>query len=374
MIDRVAAMVSTIVPVRNRAALVVEAVGSVLAQTYRPIEIIVVDDGSTDETARICDQLAAEHPAEVRCLHQPPSGVAAARNAGIAVARGEYVQFLDSDDLLEPAKFARQVAGLQAHPECGISYCKTREYRIDQPWSGRPARRTGERMTQLFPHLLGGRVWAAPSPLYRRDVVDANGTMLLISKYEDWEYEARAAARHVRLHYCDEFLADKRDVHTLEGTRKGATAQHQWAEYAEAHRTVLRHARTAGVAPLELDRFAPRLLFAARRCASNGNAADARSLAILAGDCAVGLPHRLGVAGYLAASRILGFAAVGHALDALDQLPLLMRARDAQRRADGWLPLWRHRATEARKTIAGRPVLTWPHLLAARWAGRVRTP
>jgi len=104
-------LVTTIIPVYNRAAMLREAVASVLAQTYRPVEVIVVDDGSTDETAGVADELAGD---EVRVIHQPNGGPGTAREAGRRAARGEFIQHLDSDDLLLPHKFALQVAGLVA--------------------------------------------------------------------------------------------------------------------------------------------------------------------------------------------------------------------------------------------------------------------
>src|SRR5262249_52356400 len=106
-------LVSTIIPVLNRPVLVVDAVASVVAHTYRPIEVIGGDDGSTDETPRVLDGLAARHPAEVRVLHQPRIGVGAAREAGRRQAAGEFIQYLDSDDVLDARKFELQVAGLR---------------------------------------------------------------------------------------------------------------------------------------------------------------------------------------------------------------------------------------------------------------------
>jgi glycosyltransferase involved in cell wall biosynthesis len=104
--------VSVIIPTYNRAALVPQAVASVKAQTYRDFEILVVDDGSTDDTR---ETLAAWR--EVRVLRHPcRRGVAAARNLGIAAARGEWLAFLDSDDLWLPEKLARQIAYHQDQP------------------------------------------------------------------------------------------------------------------------------------------------------------------------------------------------------------------------------------------------------------------
>src|SRR3974390_2972306 len=120
-------LVSTIIPVRNRPALLREAVASVLAQTYRPIEIIIVDDGSTDDTGRDAEDLAESH-SEVRVIRRENGGPGAARETGRLAARGEFVQYLDSDDLLLPRKFELQVAGLRQCSDCAVSYGKTRFY------------------------------------------------------------------------------------------------------------------------------------------------------------------------------------------------------------------------------------------------------
>src|SRR5262252_6578455 len=120
-------LVSTVIPVHNRPLLLREAVASVLAQTYRPIEVIVVDDGSTDETGREAEALADAH-SEVRAIHRQNGGPGAARETGRLVARGEFIQYLDSDDVLLPTKFELQVAGLRQYGDCAISYGKTRFY------------------------------------------------------------------------------------------------------------------------------------------------------------------------------------------------------------------------------------------------------
>src|SRR4029077_15525036 len=118
-------LVSAIIPVHNRPTQLREAVESVLAQTYRPVEIIIVDDGSTDETGREAEALAEAH-SEVRVIHRQNGGAGAARETGRLAARGEFIQYLDSDDLLLPTKFELQVAGLRQHADCAVSYGKTR--------------------------------------------------------------------------------------------------------------------------------------------------------------------------------------------------------------------------------------------------------
>ncbi|GAB6096925.1 glycosyltransferase [Desulfatiferula olefinivorans] len=112
--------VSVIIPTYNRSVTVCEAVDSVLAQTYEPVEVLVVDDGSTDDTG---DRLAA-YGDRIQRIVQPNRGVSAARNAGITRARGEYLAFLDSDDLWEKEKLSAQMAFFREHPEALICQCE----------------------------------------------------------------------------------------------------------------------------------------------------------------------------------------------------------------------------------------------------------
>jgi len=111
--------VSVVVPVHNGERFLRDALMSVEAQTLRPIETIIVDDGSTDGSAAIANGLAT-------CLRQANSGVAAARNRGAASARGGLLAFLDQDDLWLPEKLAAQVAFLADNPQVGFSVCLQR--------------------------------------------------------------------------------------------------------------------------------------------------------------------------------------------------------------------------------------------------------
>jgi glycosyltransferase involved in cell wall biosynthesis len=111
------AFVSVVIPTHDRARLVVEAVDSVLAQSGVDFELIVVDDGSSDDTALA---LGARR-ARLRYHYQSPRGVSAARNAGAGLARGRWLAFLDSDDLWLPGKLAAQVAYHRAHPDVLVS-------------------------------------------------------------------------------------------------------------------------------------------------------------------------------------------------------------------------------------------------------------
>jgi glycosyltransferase involved in cell wall biosynthesis len=99
-------LVSVVIPVYNVEAYLRECVDSVLGQTLGDFEIILVDDGATDSSGRICDEYAAKHP-KVRVIHQENGGLSAARNTGLDAAGGEYVYFLDSDDYIVPHALER---------------------------------------------------------------------------------------------------------------------------------------------------------------------------------------------------------------------------------------------------------------------------
>ena len=114
-------IVSIIIPTHNRWRWLREAIASVLSQSYRNFEVIVVDDGSTDDT----DAKLAGFRSDVRVLRQEQKGVSAARNHGVSVARGRYLAFLDSDDLWLPEKLKVQTEFMDEHPEAEI--CQTDE-------------------------------------------------------------------------------------------------------------------------------------------------------------------------------------------------------------------------------------------------------
>lgn len=111
--------VSIIIPTYNRANFLGEAVASALGQDYQDIEVIVIDDGSTDETKAV---LATFQDRRLVCVDQENAGRSRARNRAIAMARGEYITFLDSDDYYLPSKVGTQVAFLDANPQFGMAY------------------------------------------------------------------------------------------------------------------------------------------------------------------------------------------------------------------------------------------------------------
>ncbi len=136
-------LASIIIPTFNRALLLDEALASAAGQTYRPLEIVVVDDGSTDETPDLVphrqDRFKDGAGLVIRYFRQANSGVGAARNRGLIESRGEYIQFLDSDDLLHPQKLSVQIECLRRHPQCGYVMSDRKRFDAADVWADVPA-------------------------------------------------------------------------------------------------------------------------------------------------------------------------------------------------------------------------------------------
>jgi len=193
-----APLVTAIVPVFNGARFLAQALGSIAAQTHQPIEIIVVDDGSTDGS----DAIASER--EVLVIKQPQRGVAAARNVGIAASRTPIVALLDQDDLWLPRKIELQVAALHAHPE-HVSLVLN-EYFLEPPLTAPP---------KWFakPELLDApHPGYAPSCLaFTRETFERIGEFNeSLAQASDLEWIARAKSRGVAFELIDELLVRKR--------------------------------------------------------------------------------------------------------------------------------------------------------------------
>ncbi len=181
--------VSVIIPCYNQATLLGQAVDSCLAQTWESMEIIVVNDGSPDDTAAVAGRLAQEHAGRVVVLDQPNQGLAAARNNAVAASRGEYILPLDADDMFEP-DMVRACAGLlDARPDLGIAYTLCRYFGDVESvptW-----------VVSWDPGLLCVKDILCYASMYRRELFDAIGGYRTDMEwgYEDWEFWVRAA-RH----------------------------------------------------------------------------------------------------------------------------------------------------------------------------------
>lgn len=273
-------LVSVIIPVFNRAAMLREAVGSVEAQTYRPIELILVDDGSTDETAVLCDRLASEKPDLVRTVHRENGGPGAARETGRVLARGEFLQYLDSDDWIHPEKVERQVRALRENPEAGLCLCQTWEGEIGRPLPVGAASSAKKPPGTIFPSILTKRLWQTVTPLWRRSLTDAIGPWEPLGQEEDREYDARAGVLGARPVFVPEYLG----AYLHHGdARLGAawvSDRRRFRERLQALKLIYRYARKAGCAPEmpEMKRYARELFLVARQAGAAGLCSESEEL------------------------------------------------------------------------------------------------
>ena len=213
-------LVSTIIPVHNRPELVITAVESVLHQSHSNLEVLLVNDGSTDHTAAVLERLRRQDPQRVQVIHQANAGPGAARERGRLLARGAYIQYLDSDDWLLPHKFRDQIAALRAHPECAIAYGTSSLVDGTGQVLADPSRQTAQSHGQLFPALLVDRWWHTHTPLFRRWISDAAGPWPSF-RPEDWDLEARMGALGARLIHCGSSVSVQRDHASAERVSRG---------------------------------------------------------------------------------------------------------------------------------------------------------
>lgn len=307
-------LVTTIIPVYNRVAMLQNAVHSVVAQSYRPIEVIIVDNASTDDTPREAAWLAQSNPGEVRLAHCTTRGAGAAREVGRRQARGEFIQYLDSDDLLLPEKFSLQVAALRAAPQCAIAYGITR-FRgrggkiLHEPWKG-----TGEAVEHLFPSMLLDRWWGTSTPLYRRSALEHSGAWLNLSNEEDWEYDCRLAAQGVKLAYVPELVSEERDHGGDRLSRGGGKDAAKLAARAQAHTLIYRHALRAQISRStpQMQHFSRALFLLARQCGAAGLSQASRELFELSRESAqVARRNSMDYRVYALVAAVLGWRAAG---------------------------------------------------------------
>jgi glycosyltransferase involved in cell wall biosynthesis len=191
--DDVVKTISVIIPAHNYARYVAEAIDSALAQTYPVLEVIVVDDGSTDGTPGVL----AAYENRIRVIRQTNQGVSAARNSGISAARGEYVAFLDADDLWQPMKLEAQMARFDADPSLGMVHCGAESFDADGRtihfWRDGMQGRVAINILRLEP------VIAAPGSnmiVPRRVAEEIGGFDARMIGSEDWDFSYRVAARY----------------------------------------------------------------------------------------------------------------------------------------------------------------------------------
>ncbi len=207
--------VSVVITAYNSARFICDALQSVADQTYRDYEIIVVDDGSDDDTGALVES------SNIGCtyIYQKNRGAAAARNVGLKAARGEYINFLDADDLLLPEKLSMQVAYLEAHPEVDIIYGDT-EYFYEDGTERSPRRFSLGLRTPPYPLsgnmlevLVINSVFAVHAALVRRSrLLEVGGFDERLLSAEDHDLWLRMAT-YCQFHYNDDEIVARYRIH-----------------------------------------------------------------------------------------------------------------------------------------------------------------
>jgi glycosyltransferase involved in cell wall biosynthesis len=199
--------VSVIIPTYNRAAMVVEAVESVLAQEGVDFELIVVDDGSTDDTPSRLDRLSSR----VHYHRQPRSGVSASRNRGVALSRAPLIAFLDSDDLWLPGKLHVQKAFMDGHP--GATICQAQEIWVRNGRRLNPRIRHRKPSGDIFRRSLELCLVSPSAAMIRHELFDRVGYFdEALPMAEDYDLWLRVAAEYP-VYLLPEPLVIKRGGH-----------------------------------------------------------------------------------------------------------------------------------------------------------------
>ena len=214
-------LVSVILPTYNRAWVLAEAVESVLTQDYPHLELIVVDDGSTDGTPA----LLATFGNRLRCIRQANQGVSAARNTGIRAAQGELIALLDSDDTWLPGKLTAQVAFFEDHPQALI--CQTEEIWIRNGVRVNPGQRHRKQSGMLFERSLALCLISPSAVMLRRSLLDDVGLFdTSLPACEDYDLWLRIT-RQYPVHLIDTPLIVKRGGHADQLSRMPGLDQYR---------------------------------------------------------------------------------------------------------------------------------------------------
>ncbi len=202
-------LISCVVPVFNGERYLREALESILAQTYRPLEIIVADDGSTDGTPAI----VASFGDQVRYARRSNAGPAAARNLGLGAAQGQFVAFLDADDLWHPEKCARQMARFCARPELDLCVSHLQNFWVPE-LREEEARFRDHRLSRPLPGYLTVTLLARRSMFERVGPFDAT-----FRHVHDSEWFLRADEQGAVTELLPDVLAYRR-LHLTNRTRR----------------------------------------------------------------------------------------------------------------------------------------------------------
>lgn len=200
-------LVSVIIPTYNRAHFLLDTLESVVAQSYRPIEVHLVDDGSTDNTQALMDQFIERHKQDedlsIHCHWCEKAGASPARNFGLTQSRGEFIQFLDSDDVLHPEKLSTQVRSIRKN-KVDFVWSSTIPYRGTPDWSAQPLfsePMKGSSARDFICRFIQQSCWRTESGLYTRFACIKTGPWHRLAMFQDWEYNIRMLSWGARVYF-----------------------------------------------------------------------------------------------------------------------------------------------------------------------------
>ena len=185
-------LVSIVIPVYNGEQTILETVHSVLQQTFTDFELIVIDDGSSDRTVALLDTI---DDARLQVFSYSNGGLPVARNRGISLANGQYITFIDADDLWTPTKVADQLAALQDNPEAGLAYSWTLTM-DDQSRALHPGKLVSYEGDVHAQMLLSNFIASGSNAMLTAQAIASVGTFdPSLTSCEDWDYWLRVAAK-----------------------------------------------------------------------------------------------------------------------------------------------------------------------------------
>jgi glycosyltransferase involved in cell wall biosynthesis len=187
-------LISIIIPVYNGEKTILETIQSVLNQTFKDFEILIINDGSTDSTLEV---IASIPNSNIKVFSYPNTGVSASRNRGIALASGEYISFIDADDLWTPDKLEAQLKALQENPQAAVAYSWTDW--IDESGTVINGGCHHKISGNVYAHLiLADFIGSGSNPLIRKSaLLELNGFDQSVPPAEDWDMWLRLAAHYL---------------------------------------------------------------------------------------------------------------------------------------------------------------------------------
>lgn len=235
-------LVSVIIPFFNRLDLLMSSIDSVMEQTYRPIELILVDDNSTDQVdLKVIDGFHSKDLTVKILRNKKNIGPGSSREVGRLIAKGDYLTYLDSDDFWHKNFLEKLVSNLEANPDYGMAYSKTLLIRS----TGNYLRNKNDKAFEsIIPIIFDvhGRPWATSSCVWRRETVNKIGPWSSARIWEDYEYDVRAAICNNKIIHIPEILfymnmESKQKISMVKNTKS------MIAEKAKSILSIARHLR-----------------------------------------------------------------------------------------------------------------------------------